>query len=174
MFRTPSREEALSTSASFIVRVPSTSSKSRQLKSQPTSASKSGFHPMNPRALRLPSKRTSFVATAVPGFPVIHLRPGAPFQSTLEQLSLLRSPGSNCVSRPCSIPKNLLSEDFVPGPLFLEAFRSTDCCRSYHLLMCDGFSAFVTSQVSFSDGRGCKLCVCVCVCVCGSVGTENL
>jgi hypothetical protein len=111
------------------------------------------------------------VATAVPGFPVIQWRPGAPFQSTLKQLSLLRSPGSNCVS-PCSIPKILLSEDFVPGPLFLEAFRSTDFCRSYIIYSC-AMGSLLLSPHRFLSRTG-VVVSCVCVCVCGSVGTENL
>jgi hypothetical protein len=106
--------------------------------------------------------RTSFVATAVPGFPVIQLRPGAPFQITLKQLfiaaesreqlrqSVLHTQNS-IIGRFCSRPALAWSLSFNR---FLQ--------QLYHLLMCVvGFSAFVTSQVSFSDGRSCKLCVCV-------------
>jgi hypothetical protein len=96
---------------SFIGRVPSTSSKSRQLKSQPNTRFEIGFSSHEQASSSAPSKRTSFV----PGFPVIQLRPGAPSQSTLKQLSLLRSPGSNCVS-PCSIPQKSIIGRFCSRP----------------------------------------------------------
>jgi hypothetical protein len=67
-------------------------------------------------------------------------------------------------SFPCSIPQKSISGRFCSRPALSLSLFVQQISGEAVIYSC-AMGSLLSSPVSFSDGRSCKLCVCVCVCV---------